>query len=112
MIKKIYSRPYSWYHATFGPLFMSITPSQPTYADVDEALLNAGSGYNAAQVHGLMCGLICATSGKADTRWEKLILGKKKDPEAQEILLSLYETSYHQMSEFSFEFTLLLPEDS
>lgn len=91
---------------------MSLTSPLPTYNDVANALNKTAGNFDAAQTHGLMCGLICATSGKADTRWENLILGEKKNPEAHEVLLELYETSYHQMSEFSFEFSLLLPDDS
>lgn len=90
---------------------MSTTSSFPTYKEVATALKKSPANYNAAQVHGLMCGLICATSGKSNTRWEPIILGNEKDPQMREILQRLYETSYHQMSEFSFEFGLLLPDD-
>jgi uncharacterized protein YgfB (UPF0149 family) len=89
---------------------MSIAPSLPGYAEVTTALKKTPGRYNASQVHGLMCGLICAISAKDSTRWEG-ILGIAKDPEGLEVLQRLYETSYHQMSEFSFEFTLLLPSD-
>ncbi len=46
-----------------------------------------------------------------DHRLEKSILGKNKNPKYRESLQQLYEISYHQMSEFSFEFALLLPDD-
>lgn len=90
---------------------MSTMPALPTYAEVENALKETTAKYDAAQVHGLMCGLICATSGKEDRRWQKLLYGKEKYPKSQEVLLILYETSYHQMSEFSFEFGLLLPSE-
>lgn len=89
---------------------MSTLPSLPTYVEVTNALKHTSGHYNPSQVHGLMCGLICGTSGKEDQRWETLV-GHGMDPKTKEVLLRLYETSYHQMSEFSFEFSLLLPED-
>ncbi len=88
------------------------TPALPSYTDVAELLAAAKSSFHPAEVHGLFCGYICATSGKIDHHWEKLVLGNVKSPEYRELLQQLYEMSYHQMSEFSFEFTLLLPGDN
>lgn len=90
---------------------MNQIPAQPSYTEIADALANTHSTFDAAQVHGLFCGYICATSGKMDTRWEKTVLGKTKNPASRELLQQLYEVSYHQMSEFSFEFSLVLPED-
>lgn len=89
---------------------MTQTSSLPSYADVTTALAEAGSAFQAADAHGLLCGVICATSGKAGD-WEKLILGTSGNAHNSEVLQELYEISYHQMSEFSFEFSLLLPDD-
>lgn len=89
---------------------MSQTSSLPTYTEIADALKQTSAKFDASEIHGLLCGLISATSGKADIPW-KILLGNKKNPKTQEILLSLYEYSYHQMSEFSFEFNLLLPND-
>lgn len=91
---------------------MTTTPSLPSYTEVANALKKTPANFDAAQVHGLMCGLICATSGQAETHWEKLLFGSSKSQKAKEILQELYENSYHQMSEFSFEFSLLLPDDN
>jgi uncharacterized protein YgfB (UPF0149 family) len=57
-----------------------------------------------------MCGFICATAG-SNSDWEKLIIGNDPNPAAIEVLRNLYEATYHQMSEFSFEFSLILPSD-
>jgi uncharacterized protein len=89
---------------------MTIASSLPSYSEITKALKSTPANYNASQVHGLMCGLICATTGKENTRWEALI-GPFKNKKDQSILHSLYEISYHQLSEFSFEFNLLLPSD-
>ncbi len=90
---------------------MTQTQGLPDFADIADLLVEAKSNFHPSEVHGLLCGYICATSGKIDNSWEKIILGKNKNLEHQELLQQLYETSYHQMNEFSFEFTLLLPDD-
>ncbi len=90
---------------------MTQIPSLPSYTEIANLLLNAHTSFTPSQIHGLFCGYICATSGKIDNRWEKIVLGKNKNDECRELLQQLYETSYHQMSEFSFEFSLILPND-
>ena len=90
---------------------MTQNSQSPSYADVADLLSAAKSNFHPAEAHGLLCGFICASSGKMDNRFQKLILGKNKNPEYRELLQQLYEISYHQMSEFSFEFALLLPGD-
>src|SRR5438105_1107498 len=91
---------------------MTQNPALPHYSDIADLLKSAQSSFHPAEVHGLFCGYICATSGKNNQKFEKLVLGKSKNPEYRELLQQLYEISYHQMSEFSFEFALLLPDDS
>jgi uncharacterized protein YgfB (UPF0149 family) len=82
----------------------------PSNAEISEALAATGSTFLAPDAHGIMCGFICATAGK-NSEWEQLIIGNDPDPAAIEVLRRLYEVSYHQMSEFSFEFSLILPGD-
>ncbi|HLB57788.1 MAG TPA: UPF0149 family protein [Gammaproteobacteria bacterium] len=84
----------------------------PNYSELNAILQKTQPNSNIAQVHGLLCGLICATSGNKQSHWEKLILGDKKSKKTQDTLRQLYETSYHQLSEFSFEFALVLPDDN
>jgi uncharacterized protein len=91
---------------------MKEIPPLPSYGELATALTEAKTNANAAQIHGLFCGYISATSGKMDKQWEKTVFGNKKiQPACRELLVQLYEISYHQMSEFSFEFSLLLPDD-
>lgn len=88
---------------------MSQTPSLPDYADVANALSDAKSPFQPATVHGLLCGYLSA--GNNSPQWLHHVLGKSKSRAAIASLETLYETSYHQISDFSFEFTLLLPDD-
>lgn len=90
---------------------MNTISALPSYSDIADVLANAKSNFSPSQVHGLFCGYICGKGDKIDHQWEKLVLGKNSNLEARELLLQLYEISYHQMSEFSFEFTLILPDD-
>src|SRR5690349_1365082 len=94
-------------------LIMSLTPALPNYDEIADALLVAHSPFDAAQVHGLLCGLICGSMNNQPTQsWQKIVLPGKKSAQTLEMLKELYETSYHLLNEFSFEFLLLLPEDS
>ena len=88
---------------------MTTTPL-PSYAELNEALSTAQSGYQASQVHGLLCGLLCGNP-ETHPEWERLVLGPKKSKLVHALLQSMYEVSAKQLQEFSFEFHLLLPDD-
>lgn len=88
-----------------------MTQSLPTFNQLTESLDDAQLTMNPAEIHGLLCGFIAATGQVENTIWEKCIAGAKAHTVCRELLLQLYETSYELMSEFSFDFTLLLPDD-
>jgi uncharacterized protein len=90
---------------------MSDAPVLPAYLDVTEALQKSGSEIFAAEVHGLICGMIASTPPGDMAAWEKIILGKLKNPASKRLLQNLYDVSFKLLNEFSFEFTLLLPEE-
>lgn len=90
---------------------MSRASSLDEFQELASALKKAGSDFHASQVHGLICGLICTTPKKFDNQiWKKRILGKKNKV-AENLLHQLLETTYHELTEFSLEFSLLLPDD-
>lgn len=91
---------------------MTQTHPLPSYTELAEALQGTDSTCNPAEAHGIICGLICATSGELAKDWQKMIVGPKKDAHCSNILQDLMEASYHEMSDFSFEFSLVLPDDS
>lgn len=84
----------------------------PSFAELSEALQKTESPLLAPEVHGIICGIICTTSEKEHTQWEKWVLGPKKNKHTVELLQDLYTFTYKAISEFSFEFILLLPDDS
>lgn len=91
---------------------MSTASTLPTYSAVTSALKQTPGKFNASQVHGLFCALLCTNSSKDNSQWQKIVMCDEKNQKSQDILQELYENSYHQMSEFSFEFALLLPNDT
>ncbi len=82
----------------------------PTYAQVAKALATNPSQFDPAEVHGLMCGLIC-TTGAQNFNWKAQLLGSKPNPKSLEILEQLYEATSLQLAEFSLGLKLILPED-
>src|SRR5688572_19942383 len=89
---------------------MHSTPALPTYTMLHAALKKSIGAIHAAEIHGLLCGFIAVNSAQQAVPWKKLtpsITGKK----TLQILQNLYTASAHQLSEFSFEFSLLLPDD-
>jgi uncharacterized protein YgfB (UPF0149 family) len=90
---------------------MENSSSLPSYSEMITALQSEETPFLPAQAHGYICGLLCGTSGKIDNSWQNKILGDQKKRRAREMLQEVFETSYHLISEFSFEFTLILPDD-
>jgi uncharacterized protein len=91
---------------------MNQTTAYPEYSEINDALNKTGATLPAAEAHGLMCGVICATRDENNPEWEKLVLGNKKNQAAKNILRQLYISSHSQISHFALEFTLVLPDDA
>ncbi len=83
----------------------------PTYRELDQALCKTTLKLNPAQVHGLICGILCGNSNPS-TAWEELVMGGKESAKTHKLLQDLYEGSAKQLDEFLFEFQLILPADS
>lgn len=90
---------------------MSQEPTLPSYTELTSILQNIQPNCDVSQIHGLLCGYICATAGDVMDFWNNVFPGVKKSRKGEEILKELYESTYHHLSEFSFEFTLMLPDD-
>ena len=84
----------------------------PTYAQVSAALLAASADIAPAEVHGLMCGLICASPYLNAPLWEPFIPSQKKNQASRAVFQDLYAGSTALISEFALEFSLLLPEET
>jgi hypothetical protein len=89
---------------------MNQTPVLPNYVELTRTFQKSMPNSNVAQIHGLICGTICAISGR-DIDMAKLFPLAKKSKKTKTLLQQMYEASYHELSEFSFEFSLILPTD-
>jgi uncharacterized protein YgfB (UPF0149 family) len=83
----------------------------PSYAVLMKAIQKIQPNGHAAQIHGLLCGILCATAGETKRQWEDYLPEIKKNKKVHELLNEVAEMSYHQLSEFSFEFSLVLPNE-
>lgn len=90
---------------------MSQTFSLPSYALLTKAIQSFQPNGDAAQTHGLLCGYLCATTGDIGDWWENIFPGIKKSKKLYSLLQEVIEESYHHLSEFSFEFSLILPNE-
>lgn len=83
-----------------------------SYGELTKALTSKNTSCPPAQAHGLMCGYICASPNKNDYDWNKLLLDGDGNQKSQQILQQLFDDTYRQLNDFSFEFNLLLPPDN
>lgn len=91
---------------------MSQVSSLPSYAVLTKTLHRFQSNTNASQIHGLLCGYLCATAAdKVNNTWEKYFPTIKKSKKLYQQLQDIIEVSYRQLTEFSFEFYLILPTE-
>jgi uncharacterized protein len=80
----------------------------PTYTELEQALLKTTFKLHPSQAHGIICGLFCGKTDPKDS-WVELVTGSESAPEAVQ---ALYAQTEKQLTDFLFEFQLLLPEDS
>jgi uncharacterized protein len=91
---------------------MTQTNTSLSFEAINEALAISSSPIQAAEAHGLICGIICVSPENITSSWQKLILGSETNTQSLQILQDLYIESLKQISEFSFEFALTLPNDN
>lgn len=88
-------------------------PILPSYTDIGTTLKKLLPDANISEIHGILCGYSCISFGKQNMSWEELVLGSKKskNKKAVTFLQEIYQISFQQLNEFSFEFNILLPGD-
>lgn len=101
----------SWYHGGFGLNIMSDSSDILSYTDLSASFQKIEPNANIAQVHGILCGMLCGADESDHDLWPVIFPHAKKSKKGEGLLKQLYEATYHQLSEFSFEFRILLPED-
>lgn len=91
--------------------------AEPDYDVLDDQLRAAGSGWDAAGVHGLLAGRLAAQGAAAGSTWLSVALEDTESAgvarrECEELLGKLFEETYRQLTERQSEFAPLLPDDS
>jgi len=86
------------------------------YDEANAALSRSEDPLEAADIHGILCGWICAAAKKDAVPWHDEALGGNiSDPHVAEqvrtIVLALYEHSFQKLHEMAFDFQLFLPDD-
>lgn len=93
---------------------MSIQKSLPNYELLDQLLHQQSVALTAAEIHGLITGLICG--GDRDHSWQTLVHDLANDGLAFSHVLSaplreLYDTTFEALDDTEFTFSLLLPDE-
>lgn len=83
----------------------------PSYQELGQVLSKTSLKLHPSQAHGLVCGILSGNTVAAPA-WEELVTGGEKTAKTQRVLQMLYEASAKQLSEFSFEFQLILPAEA
>jgi hypothetical protein len=87
------------------------SPLPPTHAQLDEALRVAEVDFSAAEVHGILTGLLCAGAQARATSVFAKLLPHTGTPELGVLLAALLEATQTQLADPEFSFAPLLPGD-
>ncbi|MEH0873633.1 YecA family protein [Pectobacterium cacticida] len=94
---------------------MSIENTFPAYEDLNQLLNWQQVALTAAEMHGLICGMLCG--GNHDDSWRTLVFELTNDGMAftqtlSQPLQNLYQTTREMLEDDGFLFQLFLPDDA
>ena len=93
----------------------SQTPLQlPNYHEFLELIESLALPISASELHGLLCGYLCAGAINEGSAYLRALMSNKNDAESREAALAIFEiyaVSQQQINHFDFEFQMLLPDD-
>lgn len=87
----------------------------PSFSDVDDALSSGGSVVRAAECHGVLCGILCA-SGSSDMQgWVRYLFEQRDEKrdistQALTVLHDVHQNTVTEINHETLEFALLLPD--
>ncbi len=95
---------------------MTITPKMPPYERFDQLLTSIELDVGGSEMHGVICGLLCAGHSDAHVTWfEELFENRSSDDllvrEARQLLGQLYQVTRNQLRGDDLGFMLYLPND-
>lgn len=83
----------------------------PSLVEIERALASAEIGVDGCELHGSICGVLCA-GGRLAGNWLETLAIEGPAPSAGDALERLREASHQQLGDPDCGFDLLLPEDS
>lgn len=82
-----------------------------SYAELASIFADIHLNANPSQIHGLLCGYLCGPSRDLETLWDAIFGKQERVPSLLDRLQEWLEIIYQQLNEFSFDVTLVLPDD-
>lgn len=89
--------------------------SLPEYEEFVESIIGLSLPISASELHGMMCGYLCAGADSQGEAYLRALLNNKKDEASRTAVLAMfavYSISQQQIANFDFDFELLLPDDN
>jgi uncharacterized protein len=87
----------------------------PSFEEVHLVLSYLNAEMDAAEMHGMLCGFICAGQKMDGSALLSPILGGIGDSPSerkyQQVLIDVYDASVEQLKSMNFDFQMLLPDD-
>lgn len=86
----------------------------PQYDVFSSAIAGLHLPISCAELHGVICGYLAAGGGRDGEAYLRALLANRHADDTREAALALFDLltiSQHQLSDFGFDFDLLLPED-
>ncbi|MDX1655261.1 MAG: UPF0149 family protein [Candidatus Competibacteraceae bacterium] len=88
----------------------------PGFERIDRILARIGNPADPAEVHGLLCGVVCTRGVEGRQLWLEQVLeegdrDRRPSPEDRNGLLALYDTTLRQLDSDEVSLRLMLPSD-
>ncbi|HRD69299.1 MAG TPA: UPF0149 family protein [Legionella sp.] len=86
----------------------------PPYEQFSESIAVLALPISASNLHGMMCGYLCAGADSQGEAYLRAMLHNKKDEESRNAIFSMFSVfsiSQQQINNFDFEFGMILPDE-
>lgn len=85
----------------------------PTFEEIGKYLQKSSIDLHPSELHGVVCGFICDVVNTMDeeTLWKYIFSSLTNNNTLRKLFQRMYASTFLQLSEFSFDFALLLPQD-
>ncbi len=94
---------------------MQIQPKTPASTESSPILLESSAVLNPAEIHGILCGLICIEQELDGKFWFNTVLKllEARDQVAMQrtLIIGLYDTAYRQLNSVTDECQLIIPKE-